>query len=128
MSSLVYPALPGISVDVQRESFYNTRRWENPGGTEQRVSFYSAARYRFRITYPWLRQGVAAPSPFQAYSELGAVLYFLDTHRGSWDSFLFNDPVDSTQRRVRFDEDSLRVTRISDTVYSAAFDLVTVAA
>ena len=44
--------------------------------------------------------------------ELATLTTFFETHKGQWDSFLFNDPVDAVQRRVRFQEDTLTLEQI----------------
>jgi hypothetical protein len=128
VSNSVFPSLPGLALAFARESLYKTVTYENPGGTEQRVSLQATPRYRYTLRYNFLRQAVAAPSPYQAQTEVGVVLLFLDDHKGAWDSFLFDDPVDAIQRRVRFVEDSLRIERILGQVYEVSFELLTVTA
>ncbi len=92
MSALVLPTLPLVEVtSPERDEFYKTLHYESPGGTEQRVSLQSARR--FRLKYKGVvRDRVAAPSPWNPYSELGVLLLFLDQHRGDGDSFLVDDP------------------------------------
>jgi hypothetical protein len=128
MSSDVYPAMDLLDVDVSREVVFKSQIFENPGGTEQRVSLAATPRYRYTLKYSALRGNVAAPSPWQAYSEIGAVLHFIEAHLGAWDSFRFYDPMDGAQRRVRFEEDTLSITRVASNIWAVSFNLITAGA
>jgi hypothetical protein len=111
MSNNVWPVLPGLDFRVTRSAEWNTTIHQTANGKEYRSTSQVAPRYRYRLQYNGLRKTVNAPSPWGAYSELAVVFQFLSDHNGAFDSFLFGgDPVDGTQRRVRFAEDSLKVT------------------
>jgi hypothetical protein len=59
--------------------------------------------------------------------ELSTLVTFFETHKGKWDSFLFNDPVDGAQRRVRFAQDNLDLERIVNLVWAGnAIELISV--
>src|SRR5574337_1678213 len=90
MSSEIFPALPGI-VFEEREPFFGTKTYVSPGSYEQRVSRMPEKRWRWRGR-GIVRDTVAAPAPWNPYSELGALLWFLDRHKGAGESFLFDDP------------------------------------
>ena len=70
-------------------------------------------RFEYEIAINVMRSTVPAPAPFQALDELAAVLGFGSDHKGAWDSFLIDDPVDGVERRVRFVEDSFAVTKLA---------------
>ena len=89
MSNSVYPALDGSTIDVQRQAMYQTTVQTESGGRELRVNNQVAARYRYRITYDFLRQDAAT-------NEAQTLLAFFSTHRGSWDSFFYTDPYSNT--------------------------------
>jgi hypothetical protein len=112
MSSLVFPKLTGQRIEVGYEPSYSTTIHTSASGKEQRTSWRSAPRRTFTISYKYLRNNVAAPSPYGANSETGVVLSFLDTHKGAWDSFLLPDPMGGSNVRVRFVEDSLEFEQI----------------
>jgi hypothetical protein len=126
MSALVYPALPGLTSDVVRTEEFATDVFETVSGKEQRTTWWTLPRFHYALKYEVTRTAVAAPAPFGAYSEIGVLLYFLDTHYGSFDSFLYDDPYDATQRRVRFKEDTMKITQIVPGHWEVAFELIQV--
>lgn len=126
MSALTFPSLPGLDVEVARAAQYKTKIFETISGKEQRIAWESTPRITYKLKYNVLRDDVAAPAPLAAYSEIGSLLYFLDTHRGAWDSFSFTDPYDNTTKTVRLVEDSLEVTQIVPHHWSASLSLITV--
>lgn len=90
MSVSVYPDLAGAQVEVERTPVYDTVVQRESNGREMRVARQTAARYRYSITYNFLRQD------FSGGDELATLSNFFATHKGSWDSFLFTDPKEST--------------------------------
>lgn len=86
MSSSIYPTLAGSLIDVERTALYDTTVQRESSGRELRVSRQSAARYRYSISYDFLRQDFSGGDEFATLSN------FFATHRGGWDSFLFSDP------------------------------------
>ncbi len=92
MSSEVLPSFPAIEIELLAEPTYETSIFESPfGQTEQRVTWAYVPRTRW-VMRGTVRQGVAAPSPYQTRSEHAALLWFLDRHKGAGESFLFADP------------------------------------
>ena len=89
MSNSIFPSLDGSLIDVQREALYQTTVQTEYGGRELRVNTQTAARYRYRISYDFLRQDSGG-------NEAQTLLSFFATHRGSWDSFFFTDPYSNT--------------------------------
>lgn len=116
MSSSVFPMnLPGLDISVEREPAYATTIHTSSSGKETRATWQSTPRYLYRLKFNGLRANTQAPAPNAAHTETAIVLKFLDDHKGAWDSFLFTDPYDNTQRTVRLVEDSLRMRRITST-------------
>jgi hypothetical protein len=126
MSTSVFPDLPGIDIAVEREAIYKTTIHETASGKEDRASWQSTPRYRYKLTYNLVRDNVAAPAPYAAYSEAGVVFQFLSSSAGAWDSFVFPDPYSGTNTQVRFVEDSVTVTKIADHFWSVSFSLISV--
>ena len=90
MSVSIYPTLAGSLIDVSRETIYDTVVQRESNGRELRIASQTAARYNYSITYDFLRQD------FSGGDELATLSNFYATHKGSWDSFLFSDPKEST--------------------------------
>lgn len=89
MSASIFPTLAGSTIDIKRTPVYDTTVQRESSGRELRISRATAARYRYGITYDFLRQDSGG-------DELASLMNFLAVHRGQWDSFLFTDPKDST--------------------------------
>jgi uncharacterized protein (TIGR02217 family) len=88
VSNSVFPTLAGSLMEVDREPMYSTIVQRESGGRELRVNTQTAARYRYRISYDFLRQDAGG-------DEAATLQAFFSTHRGSWDSFFFTDPYNS---------------------------------
>lgn len=127
MSSEVFPTLPGLDVAVERVPYYATETHESVSGREIRVSWRTQPRIRYRLTINGARTGTMAPAPYAAMTEMEALLYFLDLHKGSFESFLYPDPYTAGNVRVRLVEDSLRMTQVVDGWWKVdGLELVTV--
>lgn len=125
MSNNIWPVLPGLSADREVEPAFSATTHQTTNGKEYRTAFWSLPRYRFHLRYSGLRSGVAAPVPWAAFSEVDIIRKFHADHYGSFDSFLYDD--DGTQRRVRFADDSLKLTRHAGGAYwTAELELVSV--
>lgn len=115
MSDQVFPSnLRGVSIEVERSTEYQTVILTSASGKEQRVQYQTVPRYRYRLRFHTLRQDKACPAPNAAYTETAIIQKFHDDHRGSWDSFLYDDPYSGSQVRVRFASDTLTFRRIVD--------------
>lgn len=111
MSNAVFPmTLPGISIKLRRTPVFSTKVQTSVGGKELRGRFQSAPRYKYRLSFEFLR----ADPPLQ---ELQQLVAFFEDHYGQWDSFLLDDPYDNVQRRVRFARDDLDVERFLHMVW-----------
>lgn len=125
MSNLVFPSLPGVDINVERETIYSTTTRTSVSGKEYRTSWQASPRYRYKLKFN-LRTAWSAPSPFGAYNEVSVVQAFLDTHLGSWDSFLYTDPYSGSQVRVRFERDNLNLKQELTGAWSCSFNLISV--
>lgn len=124
MSSLVWPTIIGLDVSVERENVHEDEVHETVSGIEQRISWADTPRYRWSLKYVLLRSSVTVVST--GLDEMQSILYFLDQHKGRWDSFLYDCPFDAVQRRVRFDASTLVVKKWASGRFEAAFKLFSV--
>lgn len=93
MSDLVFPAFPALAIlDSPYRAGYRTSIFPSPAGVESRLSWRVKRLGTWAIRVSLLRDDVAAPPPWGAYSELGALMKFFDEHKGAGQSFLFDDP------------------------------------
>lgn len=122
MSAYTWPVLPGITPTIDRTPIYATDVYYTISGKRQTVSWESAPRYRYRLTYEFLRDNVNAPAPLAAYSELGAIVAILDACRGEWDTFTFVDPHDGVSRTCSLSESEPTVTKIADHHFAASLE------
>lgn len=95
MSASIFPTLAGSEIEIDRSPIYDTTVQRESSGRELRIARQSAARYRYRVRYDFLRQDSGG-------DEFGTLMTFYATHRGSWDSFLFTDPKDSAVTTASF--------------------------
>lgn len=93
MSSAVFPgtiaAMPGLAWSVGKVPEFNSKTQISVGNSELRASFTQYPRWRWTLRYTWLLGGSASA----AFETLAA--FFL-SRRGSYDSFLYTDPTDSS--------------------------------
>jgi uncharacterized protein (TIGR02217 family) len=94
MSNAVFPDLPGIDIKVRKTPIWNTRVQRAVSGRELRTAFYSYPLYKLAISYNFLRAGAEA--------ELQAIVGFFNARKGSFDNFLFSDPLDSVAADQQF--------------------------
>lgn len=125
MSNNVFPILPLQSLDLSVRPEYRTKVLQAVSGKELRVSWSSSSRTTYTLRFDAARTvtsgrgdynsstGAWTVNPSGAYTEYSVIQAFLDTHRGSWDSFLFVDPISGSQVRVRLIDGSITYSRIA---------------
>lgn len=126
-----WPTLEGLEPNVKRRQIYATDIFESDGGSEVRHQTYAVPKYEYDLSYACLRTDVIVSASGQAYdgmSELGAFLFLFSSAAGSLGTHTFTEPTSygGSTRTVRYKDDSLEVTQVSDTVYSASLTLRTV--
>lgn len=129
MSAYTFPTLPGLDPSVDRTVEYDTTIHKTVSGKEQRTSWQSTPRYRYRLTFNVLREAVtvsAVGTPWNGLSEVAALVSVFNTHLGNWDSFSYTDPLTSSTVTVRFDPASVVWKRIVPGVWSCEFTLYSV--
>ena len=89
MSTAVLPTLKGLTFDVEREMLWNNQVQQSISGKETRIAYWSAARYRWTLTYSMLRSD-------SSNLELQSLFGFCSARQGSFDSFLYQDSDDNS--------------------------------
>lgn len=109
MSALTFPDLPH-GVRVRRTVEYGTSTQRATGGKRLAIRRRNPVR-RFVLEFPALRVDGAA--------QVATLLDFIHTHAGSFDSFLFNDPLVpaaptgfSATPRVQFVSDAIELQHL----------------
>lgn len=91
MSNAVFPTLPGIAWPVIKIPEWSTKVQKSASGRELRAAFFSYPLWRFRLTFNVLRQ-----------ADLTTLAGFFNARQGSFDTFLFLDPVDNSVTNQNF--------------------------
>lgn len=86
MSDAVFPQMPGIKWGSVKTPTWSTRVQKSVNGRELRASFYSYPDWKISLSYEVLRSGTLA--------ELQTMIGFFNARKGSFDSFLYEDPED----------------------------------
>lgn len=89
MSDLVFPTLSGQKINIKRRAIYKTKVQESASGKELRASFWSTPRYRYSLTFAFLRSR-------DSLLEYQTLADFVGRHQGQFETFLFQDPEDYT--------------------------------
>lgn len=95
MSQAVFPTLPGLTWNVTRAPMWNTKVQRSPSGQELRASYATRPRYRYVLDFELLRTAAA-------FAELQTLVSFFNARQGSFDSWLFSDPADSSVSLMGF--------------------------
>jgi uncharacterized protein (TIGR02217 family) len=89
MSNAIFPVMPGLTWDITREPIWSTTVKTAVSGREYRTANWSYPHYHYKMVYSVLRQQ-------GAYAEMAQLAGFFNARQGSYDSFLFTDPDDSS--------------------------------
>lgn len=115
MSSVYFPTLAGMKMEVTRTPRWSTKIHTSSSGREQRVARFSSPIVEFELKFDVLRQGFAGGSTTEATT----LQDFFNARQGALDTFWFVDPLDGTTRTVRFKEDSLKLDRVVKGIWQA---------
>ncbi|MEI8327425.1 MAG: DUF2460 domain-containing protein [Betaproteobacteria bacterium] len=89
MSNAVFPSLPGLQWPIARTPIWSTTPRVSVSGRRVAIANYSYPRYKFTLSYSFLRQG-------QGTTDLSQMVGFFNARWGDADSFLFDDVDDNT--------------------------------
>lgn len=95
MSNDVYPDLIGLKFGVTRTPRFKTTIDETASGREYRTALMVYPRTKVTLSYEFLRDRTSA-------DEFRTLLGFFKKRRGSYDSFLLNDPDDNSVTDQQF--------------------------
>lgn len=95
MSNAIFPSLPGLMWNNSKAPEFTTKTHRAVSGREQRASFQQYPLWTFSLTYEFLRDTAAFP-------ELDTLAGFFLARQGSFDSFLYADPSDSSVTDMGF--------------------------
>jgi uncharacterized protein (TIGR02217 family) len=90
MSTLVYPALPGLSWSLIRRPTFSTTVRTSASQREVRAQLVTETLMEYDLTYEYLSQG-----------DLQTLMGFYCAMRGGYDTFLFDDPEDDSATNVQ---------------------------
>ncbi len=90
MSTLVYPSLPGLSWSVFRRPTFDTLVRTSQSQREVRSQLVTETLMEFDLTYEYLSQ-----------ADVATLMGFYCRMRGSYDTFLFDDPEDDRATNVQ---------------------------
>ena len=88
MSNAVFPILPGLAWDVVKRPTFSSIVQRAASGREVRAALWSYPIWVWKLTYDLLRD--------DATNELRTLMGFFLARQGSFDSFLYSDPSDSS--------------------------------
>lgn len=87
MSQAVFPVLPGLKWGHSKTPVFETKIQGAVSGRESRAQFQAFPRWRFSLSYEFLRQRTGFP-------ELETMIGFFLARGGSFQSFLYDCPSD----------------------------------
>jgi uncharacterized protein (TIGR02217 family) len=86
MSNYIFPTLPGLTFDSVRSPNFNTGLQKAITSKESRIAYQQYVQWKWELTYELLRDYVTP-------SELKALVGLFIAVQGSFDTFLYSDPV-----------------------------------
>lgn len=92
MSSLIYPTLPGLSIEVDRSYVWRTSTQEALSGKQTAQSGRLYPLVHFELTYNVLRDIGAPTFTTSITSEIKALVGLYNQMQARVDTFLFSDP------------------------------------
>lgn len=120
MSNLVLPAFPGWDISFKRSAEWKNTLLESDSGRDFAIRHWVTPRYRYEMKLNLLRSGTER--------ELQSFIGFFNTHRGSYDTWLFEDPDDRAVTLEQFGigngaATQFQLTRSWDTWVDAIYEL-----
>lgn len=88
MSNLLFPSLPGISIERPRAPVWKSTVQESVSGKVVAITAQTYPRWKYKLSFEFLRAG--------AHAELQQIVGLFNQMRGRVDTFLFMDEDDCT--------------------------------
>lgn len=89
MGNAVFPTLPGLKWGTKKTPVWSTNIQKSANGREVRAAYYSYPQWKFSLSFEVLRTKTSV-------NELERLAGFFNARRGSFESFLYEDPTDNT--------------------------------
>lgn len=89
MSNAILPTLAGVQWGITKRPIWNSRVQTSVGGYETRIALASLPRWRWSLSFEFLRQNTTD-------AEFQSLANFFNARQGKYDSFLYSDPSDNT--------------------------------
>lgn len=88
MGNAVFPKLPGLKWGVKKTPVWSTKIQKSASGRELRAAYYRYPLWKFSLSFEVLRTRASV-------NELEQLAGFFNARRGSFESFLYEDPTDN---------------------------------
>lgn len=88
MGNAVFPELPGLKWGRKKTAVWSTGTQKSASGREFRTAYYTYPQWRFSLSFEVLRTKASV-------NELEKLAGFFNARKGSFESFLYEDPADN---------------------------------
>ncbi|EMU0886111.1 DUF2460 domain-containing protein [Neisseria gonorrhoeae] len=88
MGNAVFPEFPGLKWGRKKTAVWSTGTQKSASGREFRTSYYTYPQWRFSLSFEVLRTKASV-------NELEKLAGFFNARKGSFESFLYEDPADN---------------------------------
>ncbi|ENX0732010.1 hypothetical protein C7E60_06875 [Neisseria gonorrhoeae] len=89
MGNAVFPEFPGLKWGRKKTAVWSTGTQKSASGREFRTAYYTYPQWRFSLSFEVLRTKASV-------NELEKLAGFFNARKGSFESFLYEDPADNT--------------------------------
>lgn len=88
MGNAIFPTFPGLKWGRKKTVVWSTGTQKSASGREFRTAYYSYPQWRFSLSFEVLRTKASV-------NELEQLAGFFNARKGSFESFLYEDPTDN---------------------------------
>ncbi|HGM2650715.1 TPA: DUF2460 domain-containing protein [Neisseria gonorrhoeae] len=88
MGNAVFPTFPGLKWGRKKTAVWSTGTQKSASGREFRTAYYTYLQWRFSLSFEVLRTKASV-------NELEKLAGFFNARKGSFESFLYEDPADN---------------------------------
>ncbi|ENV1950950.1 DUF2460 domain-containing protein [Neisseria gonorrhoeae] len=88
MGNAVFPEFPGLKWGRKKTAVWSTGAQKSASGREFRTAYYTYPQWRFSLSFEVLRTKASV-------NELEKLAGFFNARKGSFESFLYEDPADN---------------------------------
>lgn len=88
MGNAVFPEFPGLKWGRKKTAVWSTGTQKSASGREFRTAYYAYPQWRFSLSFEVLRTKASV-------NELEKLAGFFNARKGSFESFLYEDPADN---------------------------------